>query len=129
MAKVTRVVVDARITGSAEFKSTKSMVSSSNRNGAPVLFAYDEVPKEGRKVFIQDVPTFVDFFAVPAAFGLDRVGAIAAAGRYISSRLKQDLEHFAKYKWLADYTIETILNIGLNVDPGLDQVFHLMNEC
>jgi hypothetical protein len=116
-AKYPRIVLDSEFINHLSFPSFSEMRKTVNASGSAqaVLFdwghpfALDEIG-----AIKQDVPLFLDFFS------LNDFGSTKADGiiNQVAKNLNRNMGHFEKYRWLADYIVdsESRRNMGSSRD-------------
>lgn len=108
IARVPRVIVDGELIKAAGLQTAFELITYTHRHGTTkVLYDFNQNPgpydiPSKKTPLVRDVPTFVDFAAVSNdAYGAAKF--VIEASKSLSSRLSGSVEHFAKYRWLADY--------------------------
>ncbi len=96
-----RVILDGGITKAAGMSTSQELVERIDGN---VLYDF-EMHGSSNVRLRRDVPTFVNFSAVAPAV-TDPVSWVVRCAEFLSDRLKQNVEHFVKYRWLADYLLQ-----------------------
>jgi len=111
VAKYPRVIIDGvviRATGLGTSHDFVNAINSVYQQVTPTPVLYNYYTIQGPCNFDQDVPTFIDF----ASWGAYQLGGspLKVFSEHISSRLKDDVKHFEKYRWLANYIINVMVN-------------------
>lgn len=119
VAKFPRVIIDSRITASGRFQTAQNMVSRVNAMTSaqgrvhPVLYDFGAESKWSKLVpqmpgIPHDVPTFIDYARFeksvrpnPAHF----YTFFKIVTGLVANCLRQDVEHFSKHKFTADYLL------------------------
>ena len=111
VAKFPRVIVDGVVIRATGIDTTSDFINTIHsvyQQVNPVPLLYNYYSTQGPSEFIQDVPTFIDF----VGWGSYQLGAspLKVFTEYLLKRMKDDVEHFAKYRWLANYVINVMVD-------------------
>lgn len=119
VAKVPRVIVDGRVIAAMGVSTVHEFIENAHEYRRDCPLFYDFSIQRPVTELHRDVPTFVDF----AGWARSQVGGtmLLKLAEHVASRLKEDVEHFAKYRWLADYLSFAILETPIDEAFTLEQ--------
>jgi hypothetical protein len=118
VAKYPRVIIDGVVIRATSLETSHDFITAIHSvyqqvNPTPVF--YDYYTTQGPTTFAQDVPTFIDF----AGWGSHQLGGspLKVFTEHIFKRLKDEVEHFEKYRWLANYLINVMVSGPKREEP------------
>lgn len=115
-----RVIVDGVVIRATGINTTSDFIDAihsdkSDKSDKSVPLLYNYYLTQGPTEFAQDVPTFIDFVGWGSQqFDTSQLKVLA---EYLLKRMKDDVEHFAKYRWLANYVINVMVNSPRRDEP------------
>ena len=124
VAKFPRVIVDGRVIAAAGADTPKELQC---RN----LYDFTMENRRTKVKLERDVPTFVDF-ARCSPEAKDDTSFLKACAEHISRRCRENVKHYAKYRWLADYMQQSLeQQVDLENIPGhpLEDSWRLLRDC
>jgi hypothetical protein len=110
VARVPRIILDGLVVGASGFDSVTDLIRSIEIKD---LFYDSRASRPSEVELLKDVPTFIDFAARSDSI-TDRFAWIRQVSINVSRRLREDVEHYSKYRWVADYLLNYLL-----IDPTL----------
>lgn len=107
VAKFPRVILDGRITSAAGCATAQELVFRVNNVDTQSPILYNFSPLVDLKLtsdvdLPHDVPTFVSFAEVMPD-GISKKEFFDVTSGHIARRLRENVEHYPKYRWVADY--------------------------
>lgn len=112
VAKFPRVILDGRITNVAGCSTAQELVNKVNLIGRtkPVLYNFNalvdlKLTNDGD--LPHDVPTFVDFAQIMPS-GILKKNYFEITSGYLARRLRENVEYYPKYRWVADYFVQSL---------------------
>jgi hypothetical protein len=131
VAKYPRVILDGKIIDACGLSTAGELVATVNAvdENKPLLYDF-WLDFNLRSSLIHDVPTFVDFIRIPPP-GFSESELLKQLVPSLARHLRENVEHFAKYKWLAEYIKISILRSGYQPGPfqDCDLQLKLLDQC
>ena len=112
IAKFPRVIIDSQVVAAAKATTAQAFIQNLHSvSKYPVLFDLSTPPFTPGNAGVNrasvrgDVLTFIDYLAFDHSQNAQVVQDFRLVADHLNTRLKEDVEHFAKHRWTADYFI------------------------